>query len=56
MTSFHRCFALLALFAASFKFCYCQNETKNASGWADADAGATWYGEPEGAGSTGTYY
>ncbi|CAF1805909.1 hypothetical protein Bca52824_049711 [Brassica carinata] len=54
MTPFHKCFALLALFAASFKFCYCQNETINAAGWADADAGATWYGEPEGAGSTGT--
>ncbi|KAL0666136.1 hypothetical protein Bca4012_028840 [Brassica carinata] len=28
------------------------NEKINAAGWADADAGATWYGEPEGAGST----
>ncbi|CAN6823777.1 unnamed protein product [Brassica oleracea] len=55
MTSFHRCFALLALFAASFKFCYCQNETINAAGWADADAGATWYGEPEGAGGACGY-
>ncbi|KAL0720478.1 hypothetical protein Bca4012_035077 [Brassica carinata] len=27
------------------------NETINAAGW--ADAGVTWYGEPEGAGSTG---
>ena len=56
MAAFHRCFALLALFAASFKFCYCQNEKIKAAGWADTDAGATWYGEPEGAGSTGTYY
>ncbi|CAF2094382.1 hypothetical protein YC2023_064104 [Brassica napus] len=53
MAPFHRFLALLALFTVSFKFCYCQNETINAAGWADADAGATWYGEPEGAGSTG---
>ncbi|KAF8099689.1 hypothetical protein N665_0238s0018 [Sinapis alba] len=51
MAPLHRCFALLALFAVSFKFCYCQNETINAPGW--GNAGATWYGEPEGAGSTG---
>lgn len=54
MASLLRCFSLLALFALSFKLCYCQNETINAAGW--ADAGVTWYGEPEGAGSTGTYY
>ncbi|CAH8320080.1 unnamed protein product [Eruca vesicaria subsp. sativa] len=51
MAPFNRCFALLALFAVSFKSCYCQNGTINAAGW--ANAGVTWYGEPKGAGSTG---
>ncbi|XP_010512844.1 PREDICTED: expansin-B4-like [Camelina sativa] len=50
MASSHKYFAL-ALFAVSIKFCYCQNETIDAGGW--GTAGVTWYGEPEGAGSTG---
>ncbi|CAH2057911.1 unnamed protein product [Thlaspi arvense] len=51
MASSHRCIALLALFAISLRFCYCQNNTIDASGW--SNAGVTWYGEAEGAGSTG---
>ncbi|OAP12642.1 hypothetical protein AXX17_AT1G59330 [Arabidopsis thaliana] len=50
-SSSHRYFALLALFAVSLKFCYCQNETTDGAGW--GTAGVTWYGEPLGAGSTG---
>ncbi|CAA7050669.1 unnamed protein product [Microthlaspi erraticum] len=49
-SSSHIRFALFAVFAVSLKLCYSQNETINA-GW--GNAGVTWYGEPEGAGSTG---
>ncbi|CAA0376992.1 unnamed protein product [Arabidopsis thaliana] len=51
MASSQRYFALLALFAVSLKFCYCQNETIDVAG--SGTAGVTWYGEPFGAGSTG---
>ena len=51
-SSSHRYLALLFLFAVSLKFCYCQNETLDVAGW--GTAGVTWYGEPLGAGSTGT--
>ncbi|VVB03421.1 unnamed protein product [Arabis nemorensis] len=50
-SSSHRYFAFLALYLVSLKFCYCQNETIDVTGW--GNAGVTWYGEPEGAGSTG---
>ncbi|CAA7024604.1 unnamed protein product [Microthlaspi erraticum] len=46
-----RYFAVLALFAVSLKFCYCQNITVDDNGW--GYAGVTWYGEAGGAGSTG---
>ncbi|KAL1223176.1 Expansin-B4 [Cardamine amara subsp. amara] len=50
-SSSHRYLALLALFAVSLNLCCCQNESLDASGW--GNAGVTWYGEPDGAGSTG---
>ncbi|CAH2046579.1 unnamed protein product [Thlaspi arvense] len=45
----HRYLALFAV--ASLKCCYCQNVTVDSDGW--NNAGGTWYGEADGAGSSG---
>ncbi|XP_010559080.1 PREDICTED: expansin-B4-like [Tarenaya hassleriana] len=47
----HLLVALSIIFTISLRPCYCQNLTVQGNGFAPAKA--TWYGDPQGAGSTG---